>query len=83
METQRSGQAVAALVLGIISIIGSIIPILGIVCGIIGIVLGARTKATDGMGKGGFICSIIGVVLSVALWIFATSMLIGIMMYAE
>lgn len=36
---QKNGKATAALVLGIISLIGICIPIAGIICGIIAIVL--------------------------------------------
>lgn len=36
---QKNGKATAALVLGIISLIGICIPIAGIICGIIAIIL--------------------------------------------
>lgn len=36
---QKNGKAVAALVLGIVSLLGLCIPLAGIICGIIGIVI--------------------------------------------
>ena len=48
---QKNGKATAALVLGIISLIGICIPIAGIICGIIAIVLAVLAKkegSTDG-----------------------------------
>lgn len=36
---QKNGKAVAALVLGIVSLLGLCIPLAGIICGIIAIVL--------------------------------------------
>ena len=41
---QKNGKATAALVLGIISLIGICIPIAGIICGIIAIVLAVLAK---------------------------------------
>lgn len=41
---QKNGKATAALVLGIISLIGICIPIAGITCGIIAIVLAVLAK---------------------------------------
>lgn len=61
-------MAVAALVLGIISIVTCWIWYIGPVVGIIGIVLGAlgrRDPEKAGMATAGLACSIIGVVLSV------------------
>lgn len=51
---QKNGKATAALVLGIISLIGICIPIAGIICGIIAIVLAVLAKkegSTDGKQK--------------------------------
>ena len=53
---QKNGKATAALVLGIISLIGICIPIAGIICGIIAIVLAVLAKkegSTDGKQKAG------------------------------
>ena len=60
---QKNGKATAALVLGIISLIGICIPIAGIICGIIAIVLAVLAKkegSTDGKQKAGMILGIIG-----------------------
>ena len=53
---QKNGKATAALVLGIISLIGICIPIAGIICGIIAIILAVMAKkegSTDGKQKAG------------------------------
>lgn len=41
---QKNGKATAALVLGIISLIGICIPIAGIICGIIAIILAVMQR---------------------------------------
>ena len=82
MEKGTNGQAVAALVLGIASIVlAFLIPLGGVICGIIGIVLGVRTKDFDAMGKGGFVCSIIGTALSVVIWILSAIVVAGLISY--
>ena len=68
---QKNGKATAALVLGIISLIGICIPIAGIICGIIAIVLAVLAKkegSTDGKQKAGMILGIIGIVISIIMW---------------
>lgn len=48
---QKNGKAVAALVLGIVSLLGLCIPLAGIICGIIAIILAVMAKkegSTDG-----------------------------------
>ena len=64
-------MAIAALVLGIISIVFGFIPYgvstIGLICGIVGIVmgvLGRREYGRENLALAGLICSIIGVVLS-------------------
>ena len=72
---RRTGRAVAAMVLGIISIPTAIIPVIGIVLGILAIVLGnvALTDArrngyvNTGQAKAGIWCGIAGIVLSIAI----------------
>jgi hypothetical protein len=63
-STPNSGKAVAALVLGICSIV---VPVwgVGLVLGVIGLVLGiaAKKENPSGMATAGFVLSIIGVVL--------------------
>ncbi|MDO4274200.1 MAG: DUF4190 domain-containing protein [Eubacteriales bacterium] len=64
-------MAVAALVLGIVSIVFAVMGLglpLGFICGVVGIVMGIMGKKdirNAGMAKAGFICSIVGTVLSV------------------
>ncbi len=68
-------MGVAALVLGIVSIVFGMIPFIGwigVICGIIAIVLGVMGKkdeAEKGKAQAGFIMGIIGVSLSLILWI--------------
>jgi len=66
-------MGVAALVLGIISIILSFTPIawIGIIAGVVGIVLAVleRKKAPSGIATGGLVTSIIGTVLSAILFL--------------
>ena len=73
---QKNGKATAALVLGIISLIGICIPIAGIICGIIAIILAVMAKkegSTDGKQKAG----IIGIVISIIMWIVNAVILAG------
>ena len=77
---QKNGKATAALVLGIISLIGICIPIAGIICGIIAIVLVVLAKkegSTDGKQKAGMILGIIGIVISIVMWIVNAVILAG------
>ena len=77
---QKNGKATAALVLGIISLIGICIPIAGIICGIIAIVLAVLAKkegSTDGKQKAGMILGIIGIVISIIMWIVNAVILAG------
>lgn len=68
-------MGVAALVLGIISILFWFVPWmgwLGAVLGIIGIVLGVQGRKnveTKGLATGGMVCSIIGTVLNLLFFI--------------
>lgn len=77
---QKNGKATAALVLGIISLIGICIPIAGIICGIIAIILTVMAKkegSTDGKQKAGMILGIIGIVISIIMWIVNAVILAG------
>ncbi len=68
---QKNTAAVVALVLGIVSLVGSlIIPFIGgyvgVICGIIGIVeasKGRKIEFKKGMATAGLVCSIIGICL--------------------
>lgn len=77
-QPQTNGKAVAALVLGILSLV---IPVVGVILGIISIILGKKAMnaidrnggAGRGMALAGFVCGIIGV----AIW--ALYFLLGIL----
>ena len=84
---QKNGKAVAALVLGIVSLLGLCIPLAGIICGIIAIILAVMAKkegSTDGKQKAGMILEsedrksgIIGIVISIIMWIVNAVILAG------
>lgn len=77
---QKNGKAVAALVLGIVSLLGLCIPLVGIICGIIAIILAVMAKkedSTDGKQKAGMILGIIGIVVSIIMWIVNAVILAG------
>ena len=77
---QKNGKAVAALVLGIVSLLGLCIPLAGIICGIIAIILAVMAKkegSTDGKQKAGMILGIIGIVISIVMWIVNAVILAG------
>lgn len=77
---QKNGKAVAALVLGIVSLLGLCIPLVGIICGIIAIILAVMAKkedSTDGKQKAGMILGIIGIVISIIMWIVNAVILAG------
>ncbi len=68
------GKAVAALVLGIISIVLCWVPIVSWICAIIALVMSITYKKSGGQEKrslatGGMICAIIGLVISVIVFI--------------
>ncbi|UDM10574.1 hypothetical protein PSS89_15075 [Clavibacter michiganensis subsp. michiganensis] len=75
-----NGVGLAALIVGVLSLIGSVIPILnyvsgflalvGIVLGIIGLILKDRPK---GMALGGLIASVVALILSIVLAIVYTA----------
>jgi membrane-bound ClpP family serine protease len=72
-------MAIAALILGIASLVFAFIPginIVGVIIGVVGIILGAiamkklkEAKQPNGMAKAGLIMSIAGVALGLILWI--------------
>lgn len=73
-KDNSKGISVAALVCGILSIIGGFIPVVSyftLILGILGIVFGVKGRKTSpagqtGMATAGFVCGIIGTVLNVA-----------------
>lgn len=77
---QSNGKATAALVLGIVSLLGICVPILGIILGIIAIVMAVMAKKegyTEGKQKAGLILGIIGIVVSIVMWIVNIFILAG------
>jgi hypothetical protein len=66
-QQQGNGKAIAAMVLGICSLVFWCLPILGLPIAVVGLVLGVTNKNPAGAGqaKAGVIMSIIGLVLSI------------------
>ena len=70
----RSGRALTAMILGIVSIPGALIAILGVILGIVAIVLGATARGeirrdgltNSGQAMAGIVCGSIGLLLGVA-----------------
>ena len=81
---QRSGQAVTALVLGIVGVIGAfLLPIVGLILGVIAIVFG-RTARSDiarsrksgrGQAQAGFVLGVIAVAGSIINMIIAAAII--------
>jgi len=73
-SAKRSGRAMTALIIGIISIPAAVIALLGVVLGIIAIVLGATARSDarrnrllgEGQATAGLICGIVGLILGLA-----------------
>lgn len=85
---KNSGLAVAALVLGIISLIFKFIPFLGwlaVICGVIGLILGLAAKSSiktsngqlggSGMATAGIVLSIITLALWIIGWLACAAIL--------
>ena len=82
---RRAKMGVAALVIGIISLIISIffagLNWLGVILGIIGIILGAmgrKDPAKKGVATAGLVLSIIAVALGIILWITCAAVVIAV-----
>lgn len=78
--SKPSGVSVAAMILGIVSIVFCCLHIVAIACGIVAIVL-AKKEEQKGMGNGftkaGFICGLIGAILGgifLIYWIIAVAL---------
>ncbi len=70
-------MAVASLVLGILSIIGSIcVWYIAIILGIIGLVLGIKDQSGSGIRKAGIVTNIIGISFS-AVWLIFFILIFG------
>lgn len=71
-QPQNNGKAIAALVLGICSIVfACLIPIVGLVLGIVGVVFAvlSNKEGKTNMALAGMITGIIGIVFSIIVWI--------------
>ena len=71
---EGSGKAIAALIVGIISVIGALIPIAGIILGVIAIALGSsarKLQTRPWQASAGMWLGVVGVVLSLGIWIAA------------
>lgn len=71
---QSKGMAIAAMVLGIVSIVLCCIWYISVPCAIIGLILGIlynKKGEKSGMATAGIVCSIIGIVLVLAVVILA------------
>ena len=71
LENQKSGKGVAALVLGILSIVFALFWYISLPCGILAIILGsiASKKTGSKLGKSGLILGIIGLALFAFIYI--------------
>lgn len=80
-------MAVAALVLGILSIVcgvvsGSGLGLVGVIMAIVGIILGAQARKDpqkNGMATAGLVCSIIGLLLNIVVFIACMACFGGIL----
>ena len=74
---KRSGRAITALILGIISIPAGVIPIAAWILGVTAIVLGATARSDirrtgmmgDGQATAAIVCGAIGITLGIAMFI--------------
>ncbi len=73
-QNQDNRLAIAGMILGIISILGScIFGIYGLLSGIVGLIVSilSRKHSKSGMGVAGIVCSIIGILLSILMLLMA------------
>lgn len=89
LKQLHSGKGIAAIILGIISLIGCLGPI-SFICGVIAIIVGgiARKKSRKTTGTAGMVMGIIGVLISlvatlVVILMFAGTMVPSYMKYAD
>lgn len=80
-NSEKNSMAVASLVLGIVSVVGSFFggwALLGLIAGIVGIVLAVKGKkipAKKGMATAGLVLSIVGTSLSGLMFVCAACVL--------
>lgn len=71
---EKKGKSVAAMVLGIVSVVGLCVNSwVSLICGIIGLILGIQGKKTEnaqGMAKAGIILSVIALVITILCIVF-------------
>ena len=75
--TAGNGKAIAALVVGVISVVGALSPIAGIILGVIAIALGSSARKMQSrpwQGTAGMWLGVVGVILSLGIWIAAVAM---------
>lgn len=84
--TEKKGLSIAAMVLGIISIVAFCWTWPAIICAILAIIFGivGKKKGGAGMAKAGLVCGIVGLSLQAALIIFLASLLesLGLSLFA-
>ena len=84
MPAQGNGIAVAAMVLGIVSLALFFIPIVGLICGLIGFILGfsglSKANRLGGKGKG---MAIAGIVTGIIGTLIGAWVLIGLFLIAD
>lgn len=78
MEKNKNAMGIAALVLGIISIVLSIFWYMSIPTGIMGIIFGIKSSKKSGskLGKAGLITGIVGISLCVFIYMSMISLII-------
>ncbi len=85
MEMPGKGKATAALVLGIVALIGAfLMPIIGLICGIIALVMAGKAKKegyVGGAATAGKILGVIGIILSVVFFVLAV--VVGVAIFSS
>jgi hypothetical protein len=79
--TKRSGRAMTALILGIISIPAGLIPIAAWILGVVAIVLGTTARSDirrsglmgEGQATAGIVCGAIGIAIGIAMFVVGLS----------
>ena len=79
-KNDSKALSIAALVLGIVSLVGGKLGILALACGILAIIFGVKGQQRDGkkMAKAGMILGIISVSLYAVIFLFVTILGVGL-----